>query len=92
MEITGVKVRRIYNNNTIKAIVSIVIDNSLAVHELKVIEGKERTFVAMPSVREADGTYRDIIHPLSSEVRENIETTVISEYRHVLSELSEKGM
>ena len=91
MEITCVKIRRIYNSGAVRAVASIVIDGELAVHELKIIEGRGRVFVGMPSVRKADGIYRDVVHPLGQGARELIESQVLSEYRRTLNELSKSA-
>ena len=63
-----------------KAIVSITFDDAFAVHDIKVVEGDKGLFVAMPSKRMPDGEYKDIAHPISSEVREVIQTAVLKEY------------
>lgn len=86
MKITGIKIRKLYTDKMIRALVSIVIDDSIAIHELKVVEGKERLFVAMPSRREPNGDFRDIVHPLNGEVRAEIEKEVLAEYNRVLEE------
>lgn len=66
MEISEVKIRRIYHQEErLCAMASIVIDNAVAVHEVKIINGPNRKFIAMPSRKEKDGTYRDLVHPLN---------------------------
>ena len=70
-----------------KAIVSITFDDAFAVHDLKVVEGDKGLFVAMPSKRMPDGEYKDIAHPISSEVREVIQTAVLKEYEKALADL-----
>lgn len=80
MEITEIKVRRLIKDGRMRALVSIVIDNSLAVHDIKVIMGQERLFVAMPSRKESDGSFRDIVHPLTSPIRELMETQILEAY------------
>ena len=61
--------------------VSITIDNAIAVHEIKIVQGDERLFVAMPSHRESTGDYRDIIHPISTSARESLEERILQAYR-----------
>ena len=67
MNITDIKIRRTYNENRLRGIVSITIDNTLAVHDIKVIEGPGRLFVAMPSRKDESGNYRDIVHPITAD-------------------------
>ena len=73
-----------------KAIVSITFDDAFAVHDIKVVEGDKGLFVAMPSKRMPDGEYKDIAHPISSEVREMVQTAVLKEYERALAELLEE--
>ncbi len=87
MEITQIKIRRLMNDGRLRALVSIVLDDLLAVHDIKVINGHSRLFVAMPSRQETDGTYRDIVHPLNSELREKFEKQIISAYYAALKNL-----
>jgi stage V sporulation protein G len=81
MEITSVNVRRIEKENSrMKGIASVLIDNSFAVHDIRIIDGDNGLFIAMPSRKTATGGYRDIAHPINPEVREIFETTILSEY------------
>ena len=80
MNITEVKIRQKFDTGRMRAIVSIVIDDELAVHDLKIIKGDDRNFLAMPSRKEPDGTFRDVVHPLSSKLREEIENYVLKIY------------
>ncbi len=70
-----------------KAIVSITFDDAFAVHDIKVVEGDKGLFVAMPSKRMPDGEYKDIAHPISSDVREVIQNAVLREYEKALADL-----
>ena len=81
MEITSIKIRKISDSERMKAIVSITFDDELAVHDIKIIGTPEKLFVAMPSRKINDGEYRDIVHPINSEMREKIESAVIKEYQ-----------
>lgn len=86
MTITDIRIRKISQEGRLRAIVSMTVDNELAIHDIRVIQGDERIFVAMPSRRDETGTYRDIVHPISPEVRTKIETTVLDEYeRYILA-------
>lgn len=81
MQITDIKIRRIYQENRLRALVSITIEGELAVHDIKVIEGPERLFVAMPSRRDDNGAFRDIVHPITSGARQQIEEQILEVYR-----------
>ena len=87
MQITDIKIRKINTERRMKAIVSITFDDAFAVHDIKVVEGDKGLFVAMPSKRMPDGEYKDIAHPISSEVREVIQTAVLKEYEKALADL-----
>ena len=82
MTISDVKIRKRYTEGKLKALVSITIDNCIAIHDLKVIDGTQRLFVAMPSRKENDGTFRDIVHPISTEAREALEQLVLEAYNN----------
>jgi stage V sporulation protein G len=80
MKITDVRVRCIEGQNRLKAVASITIDSVFAVHELRIIEGNNGLFVAMPSRQSSDGNFRDIAHPINAETRKYIEDVVIEKY------------
>ena len=69
-----------------KAIASITIDNEFVVHDIRVIDGNNGMFVAMPSKRTPDGEFRDIAHPISSTTREKIQAAVLAEYDRAASD------
>ena len=87
MNITNVNIHNIFTEGKLKAVASIVIDNFIEVHDIKVVQGTDRLFVGMPSRKTADGEYKDIAHPISSEVREVIQTAVLKEYEKALADL-----
>lgn len=89
MEITDVRLRRVNTEGRMKAIASITIDNEFVVHDIRVIDGNNGMFVAMPSKRTPDGEFRDIAHPISSATREKIQTAVLEEYERAQAEESE---
>lgn len=91
MVITDIKIRKIISDGKLKAIVSVTIDDLIAIHDIKVIEGTQRLFVAMPSRREENGTFRDIVHPISQEGRELFDTQIIDEYYRVIQEEQERN-
>ncbi|MCD7804858.1 MAG: septation regulator SpoVG [Oscillospiraceae bacterium] len=80
MTITGIKVRKLIPEGKLKGIVSVTFDNAFAVHDIKVIEGEDRLFVAMPSRRDDTGVFRDIVHPISTEARQEMESEILEAY------------
>jgi len=83
MEITEVRVFP-KEEERLKAYVTITFDNCFVVRDLKVINGNNGLFVAMPSKKRKDGTFRDMAHPLNNETRKMIETKVLDEYRRIM--------
>ncbi|HHT37946.1 MAG TPA: septation regulator SpoVG [Mollicutes bacterium] len=84
MTITSVNVRKIEKENSrMKGIASVLIDDSFAVHDIRIIEGDKGIFIAMPSRKTATGGYRDIAHPISPEVRKMFEDAIMEEYAKV---------
>src|SRR5690554_1057778 len=87
MTITNVRVKLLKKRDgKLKAVASIVFDDEFVVHDIKVIETGEDCFVVMPSRKGPDGEYRDVAHPLNSEVREKIKTLIITDYKKLLEE------
>ena len=80
MNITNIKIRKTASDSRMRAIVSIIIDNEFAIHDIKVIEGDKKLFLAMPSRRLPDGTFRDICHPTNVETRAQLEEEIVSKY------------
>lgn len=80
MNITDVRIRKITKEGKMKAIVSITLDDEFVIHDIKVIEGEKGLFIAMPSKKTADGEYRDIAHPINSDTREQIQSTILKQY------------
>lgn len=87
MEITLVKVFPVHEDK-LKAFVSIVIDNCFMVNDIKVIQGKDRLFLSMPSRRKKTGEFKDVAHPLNEETRNLLEERVLGEYWRVVEEES----
>ncbi len=84
MNITDIKIRKIIPDGRLRAVISITIDNMLAVHDIKVVQGDERLFVAMPSRKDESGIFRDIVHPISPEARKLVEDEILDAYtRHI---------
>jgi len=86
MLITDIKIRKLFNEGPMKAVVSVTFDGQLAVHDVKVIYAKEKFFIVMPSKKNPDDTYRDIVHPINSEFRINLEREVIAAYHKALED------
>ena len=81
MNITEIRVRKIIPEGKLKGIVSITIDNVLAVHDIKIVQGEERLFAAMPSRRDDNGMFRDIVHPINADVRKEMEDQILSAFK-----------
>lgn len=86
MEITDVRIRKLSDEGKMKAIVSVTFDDEFVVHDVKIIDGQNGLFVAMPSRKMGDGDFRDIAHPLLSETRNKIKDAVFAEYERLLRE------
>ena len=86
MNITDVRVRKVAKEGTMKAVVSITIDEEFVVHDIKVIEGEKGLFIAMPSRKATDGEYRDIAHPINSSTRDKIQTIILEKYQEAVAE------
>lgn len=84
MEITDVKIRKIMTDGRLRAVVSVTIDDMLAVHDIKVVQGDERLFVAMPSRKDENGVFRDIVHPIAASSRKLFEETILEAYEKQL--------
>ncbi|UXR69765.1 MULTISPECIES: septation regulator SpoVG [unclassified Staphylococcus] len=80
MKVTDVRLRKIQTEGRMKALVSITLEDAFVIHDLRVIEGNSGLFVAMPSKRTADGEFRDIAHPINSEMRKEIQDAVMKVY------------
>ena len=87
MEIKSVTVRKFEKEgNRMKGIATIVIDNAFAIHDIRIIEGDNGLFIAMPSRKTATGEYRDIVHPINPDVRKMFEDAIFEEYNKEDSE------
>ncbi|MDR0850033.1 MAG: septation regulator SpoVG [Christensenellaceae bacterium] len=85
MKISDVRVRVVKKDDSkLKAVASITIDECFVVHDIKVIEGSQGYFIAMPSRKTPDGEYKDIVHPLNTETREEIRTAILNEFEVAL--------
>ena len=88
MTITDVRVRKIASEGKMKAIVSVTFDNEFVVHDIKIIEGQNGLFIAMPSRKTPDGEFKDIAHPINTGTRERIQSAILEAYEKAVSEES----
>lgn len=80
MEVTDVRLRRVQTDGRMKAIASITLDDEFVIHDIRVIDGNDGLFVAMPSKRTPDGEFRDIAHPINSSARTKLQQAVLTAY------------
>jgi stage V sporulation protein G len=88
MKITDIKIRKTFEEGPMKAIVSVTFDGQLAVHDIKVINARDKFFIVMPSRKNPDDTYRDIVHPINAQFRSMLEEAVIEAYEAELAALA----
>lgn len=89
MDITSIIIRKLTPENKMKAIVSITFDDAFVVHDVKVIDGANGLFIAMPSRRIQDGEFKDIVHPIHSAFREELSQAVLKKYNEALERYRE---
>lgn len=85
MNLTNIKIRQTFDDDKLKAVLSVVIDDCFAVHDIKVIQGIDRLFVAMPSRKDDKGAYRDVVHPMCSDVRIRFEQDILDAYNKYIA-------
>ena len=91
MKITSVNVRKIDKEGSrMKRIASVLLDDSFAVHDIRIIEGDNGLFIAMPSRKTATGGYRDIAHPINPEVRAMFEEAILEAYKNAEDDSEEE--
>ena len=86
MTITDVRIRKIATEGKMKAIVSVTFDNEFVVHDIKVIEGQNGLFIAMPSRKTPEGEFKDIAHPINTDTREKIQNSILKAYEEAMEE------
>lgn len=86
MEITDIRVRMAEPEGKMKAIISVTFDGVFVVHDIKVIEGANGMFVAMPSRKGSDGEYRDVAHPINAQMRKLMHDKIISAYNEACAD------
>ena len=80
MKITDVRLKKVDGHNRLKAIASVTIDDCFVIHELRIIDGDNGLFIAMPSRKLPEGEFKDIAHPINTETREQLEKAILDEY------------
>lgn len=93
MEITDIRVKKIVTENSaeskMKAVVSVTFDDCFVVHDIKIIDGQEKLFTAMPSRKTQDGEFKDVAHPINREMRVKLEEAILEKYQRVLEQSDE---
>lgn len=90
MDITDVRVRKVVTNSRMKAIATITFDDCFVVRDIKVIDGQNGLFVAMPSRKSADGQFRDVAHPIRQDFRDVIEHKIMDVFKNLPDETPEE--
>ncbi len=88
MKVTDVRIRKVTAEGKMKAIVSVTFDDEFVVHDIKIIEGQNGLFIAMPSRKMGEGDFRDIAHPINSSTRNKLQDAIFAEYEK-MNELEE---
>ena len=91
MQITDIRVRKLTKEGKMKAVVSVTFDDVFVVHDIKVIDGDKGLFIAMPSRRAGDGEYRDIAHPINSDMRDRLQSEILAKYEEAVKESRENA-
>lgn len=89
MNITDVRVRKVNSDGKMKAVVSITLDDCFVIHDIKIIEGTNGRFIAMPSRKVGEGDFRDIAHPIQSETRNHLQNIIFAAYEESLLQEAE---
>lgn len=84
MKITDIRIKKVSTDSRMKAIVSVTFDEAFVVHDIKIIEGQDKLFTAMPSRKTPEGEYKDIAHPINSDMRTKLEEEILAKYNEEL--------
>jgi len=90
LEITDIRIKKVSTDSRMKAVASVTFDNAFVVHDIKLIEGQDKLFTAMPSRKTPEGEYKDIAHPINSEMRTLLEQAILAKYEETLEEPGEE--
>ena len=85
MEITDIRIKKVSTDSRMKAVASVTFDNAFVVHDIKLIEGQDKLFTAMPSRKISETEYKDIAHPINSQMREHLENAIIERYKEEIA-------
>ncbi len=80
MELTDIRIRKVTAEGNLKAYVTVTFDNCFVLHNVKIIEGKQGLFIAMPSRKIDNGEFRDIAHPINLDFRRKMQDKILAEY------------
>ena len=86
MKISDIRIKLIESTGKLKAIAAVTIDGCFVVHDIKILQGTDSLFIAMPSRKATDGEYRDIAHPINSSTRDKIQTIILEKYQEAAAE------
>ncbi len=87
LKISDIRVRIIKKDDSkLKAVASMTIDECFVIHDIKIVEGTQGYFISMPSRKTADGEYKDTVHPLNTETRNQIESAILAEFEKAQKE------
>lgn len=84
MEITDIRIRQMTTDAKMRAVVSVTFDNCFVVHDIKIIQGEDKLFIAMPSRKTPDNEFKDIAHPINPEMREKLSDMVLEKYHSTI--------
>ena len=91
MQITDVRVRKLSDEGKMRGIVSVTFDNAFVVHDIKIIEGQNGLFIAMPSRKVSEGEFRDIAHPINADMRFELQDQIIKAYEEAKENIVEEA-
>lgn len=91
MQITDVRVRKLSEEGKMRGIVSVTFDNAFVVHDIKIIEGQNGLFIAMPSRKVGEGEFRDIAHPINSDMRQALQDDILRAYEQAKVRIEVEG-
>ena len=90
MTITDIRIKKVSTDGKMKAVVSVTFDDAFVVHDIKIIEGQDKLFTAMPSRKTPEGEYKDIAHPINSEMRTQLEQVILAKYEEEIQNAIEE--
>ncbi len=90
MNITDIRIKKVSTDGKMKAVVSVTFDDAFVVHDIKIIEGQDKLFTAMPSRKTPEGEYKDIAHPINIEMRTQLEKEILAKFESMQDEAVEE--